>query len=126
MSDDTTPADATAPGEPTYGKLRSEGFDHMGESEGYRGNASVSVPGAPTAIDTTVDLMGSFEPISGRFHWYGRVRGLADALPDLDLPTGTELTVDTPDATVTVVVTGRDLWGSHMVDGRGAPPFDWI
>ncbi|MFC7449403.1 DUF4873 domain-containing protein [Rhodococcus daqingensis] len=93
------------------------------EPDGYSGKALVTVGGHPTlALD--VQLVGHFEPISGRYLWQGRVRRLAESLPDgVTAPPGAELEIETPEGAGVATVTSIDLWGSHMVEGRSGRPF---
>ena len=53
----------------------------LGDSDGYEGTAVLEVAGA--RFDVHVRLRGHFQPIDGRYHWYGRIgphEGLAAAL----------------------------------------------
>ena len=96
------------------------------EADGYRGTAEVSVAGQPT-VTTSVELAGNFEPISGRYVWHGRIRSLTELLGrGADLSVGTEVFLTTPTGTANARITAVDLWGSHMIEGAGAPPYEWI
>ncbi|MBC2588782.1 DUF4873 domain-containing protein [Rhodococcus aetherivorans] len=99
---------------------------HDDEPDGYRGPAEVTV--GEQHATTEVQLAGAFDPISGRYRWRGRIRGLAAALPPgTDLSPGTDLHLTVPGpggpAPATVRISETDLWGSHMVDGVSAPPY---
>ncbi|MFE3290749.1 DUF4873 domain-containing protein [Rhodococcus sp. NPDC059234] len=91
--------------------------------DGYAGKALVTVGDHPTlALD--VQLAGHFEPISGRYVWHGRVRGLTEALgPDVTIEPGTDLEIETPEGVGAARVTAIDLWGSHMIEGGSKRPF---
>lgn len=86
------------------------------EPDGYQGPATVVHGEQEHAV--TVTLAGHFEPIRGTYTWYGRLRGLPET------PSGTSLTVRASGAEAQVVVTEQDLWGNHLVQGVGAPPFE--
>ncbi len=43
----------------------------LGDSDGYEGTAVLEVGGA--RFDVQVRLRGHFQPIDGRYHWYGRI-----------------------------------------------------
>ena len=98
------------------------GEDHD-EPDGYSGRALVTVGAHPTlALD--VQLVGHFEPISGRYLWQGRVRRLAESMPDgVTVEPGAELEIETPEGSGIATVSSIDLWGSHMIEGRSGRPF---
>ncbi|MFD4368614.1 DUF4873 domain-containing protein [Rhodococcus sp. NPDC058521] len=91
------------------------------EFDGYTGPAQVTV--GERTVTTAVQLTGNFEPISGRYLWRGRVRGLTEIL-GTEVPDKTTLTITTPDRSGDARVTGLDLWGSHLVEGTTQPPFE--
>ena len=43
----------------------------LGDTDGYEGTAVVEVGGS--RFDVQVRLRGHFQPIDGRYHWYGRI-----------------------------------------------------
>ncbi len=90
------------------------------EPDGYQGAGVAMVDGNEYKVELA--LSGHFEPISGGYVWYGRVRGLPGT------QNGTVLLLRVPEdgdelAEGRATVTERDLWGHHMVSGVGAPPF---
>ena len=94
--------------------------EHEEEPEGYEGHAVAVIDDAAHEVELT--LSGHFEPISGGYVWYGRVRGLPET------PTGTLLVLRVTEDDGEVAegrarVTERDLWGHHLLSGVGAPPF---
>lgn len=91
------------------------------EFDGYSGPAEVTV--GEHTVTTDIQLTGNVEPISGRYLWRGRVRGLTEIL-DTEVPDKTALTITTPNGSGDAQVTGLDLWGSHLVEGTTQPPFD--
>ncbi len=94
--------------------------EHGEDPEGYEGPAVAVVQGSEH--DVELALSGHFEPISGGYVWYGRVRGLPETA------NGTVLALrvtenDGDEAEGQATVTERDLWGHHLLSGVGAPPF---
>lgn len=94
--------------------------EHEEDPEGYQGPAVAVVDS--TEHEVELALSGHFEPISGGYVWYGRVRGLPET------PNGTTLRLLVTEAGGEIAeararVTERDLWGHHLVSGVGAPPF---
>ena len=65
-----------------------------------------------------VALRGVFQPIDGRFHWYGRVSGCLD-----DLRNGQIVTVGTAHGRAEGRLTDVDPWGRYRISGLGRPPF---
>ncbi len=76
----------------------------------------VTLTCADTTVETTATLRGHFEPIDGRFHWYGRV-----AAPSL--ASGATVTLTTPHGSATGRLSDLDPWGRLRVAGVGRPPF---
>jgi hypothetical protein len=86
----------------------------------YRGPATVCA--GDSEIDVEVVLRGYFQPIDGRFHWYGRVA----ANPRLDkLASGKRVRVllRTPDGEAEGSVSEPDPWQRYRITGTGRPPF---
>jgi hypothetical protein len=77
----------------------------------------------PAQIDRAqveVRLRGHFQPIDGRFHWYGRIA------PDLSLEThtsGSTVTLVTPHGEAQGRLSDVDPWGRFRITGTGRPPF---
>jgi hypothetical protein len=84
------------------------GERYAGPAEIIDGEESVGVP---------VDLCGGFQPIDGRFHWYGRVGG------DDRLASGTRVTIRTDHGTAEGRLSDVDPWGRFRIAGTGQPPF---
>jgi Domain of unknown function (DUF4873) len=68
-------------------------------------------------VEVTVDLRGGFQPIDGRFHWYGRV-GRDDRLTS-----GDRVTIRTEFGAAEGRLSDVDAWGRLRVAGTGRPPF---
>src|SRR5260370_6135007 len=43
----------------------------LGDTDGYEGTAVVQAGGS--RVDVQVRLRGHFQPLDGRYHWYGRI-----------------------------------------------------
>jgi hypothetical protein len=86
--------------------------------EAYDGPATLVVDGTEHSI--TVTLRGAFQPLDGRFHWYGRIA----ASDELDaVRSGSPVTLRTAHGEAAAKVTDLDPWGRLRVSGTGRPPF---
>lgn len=86
--------------------------------EHYTGPATIAA--GATSIEVEADLRGRFEPIDGRFHWYGRLA----ASPALDeLGSGARVSVATEHGTAQGRLSDVDPWGRFRLTGLGRPPF---
>lgn len=83
----------------------------------YEGPAVVAA--ADTEIEVRVVLRGYFQPIDGRFHWYGRIS--ADTPLD-QLPRG-PVTLRTPEGAAEGQLSQPDVWQRFRISGTGRPPF---
>jgi hypothetical protein len=93
--------------------------DHHDE-DGYRGAATLAVDGTEYAVD--VVLVGHFEPLDGRYHWYGRVAAHAE----LDAALGgakRPARVTTPAGAADGELSDADPWGRYRLAGVSTPPF---
>jgi len=92
-------------------------------AEEYAGPATVSVgdDGGAQDIPVEVDLRGRFEPLDGKFHWYGRIAA-NDTLTERVRP-GATVTVRTPHGSAEARLSDVDPWGRFRVSGTGRPPF---
>jgi cation diffusion facilitator CzcD-associated flavoprotein CzcO len=94
-----------------------------GDGDGYTGPAQVRLGSA--RFDVQADLRGRFEPVDGRYHWYGRLErhdGLAAAV------TGNRATgiLITPEGSAACELSDPDPWQRYRVtgaDGASKPPF---
>ena len=79
--------------------------------------------GPATVAGTPVDvrLRGHFEPIDGRFHWWGRI-GTDDRL-DAEQSAGSTVTLTTPHGEASGRLSDVDPWGRFRISGTGRPPF---
>lgn len=85
--------------------------------EQYAGAAVISATGVDVGVE--VDLRGTFQPIDGRFHWYGRV-AVSDALV---VDSGATVTLRTEHGEAQARLSDVDTWGRFRVTGEGRPPF---
>jgi hypothetical protein len=84
-------------------------------AEGYVGPAHVD------DISVEVTLRGQFEPLDGRFHWYGRLAA-SDELAAA-VQSGATVTLTTPHGSAQGRLSDVDPWGRYRVSGTGRPPF---
>ncbi|PVZ07774.1 DUF4873 domain-containing protein [Actinomycetospora cinnamomea] len=94
---------------------------HDHDEDGYRGAATLEVDGTSYAVD--VVLVGHFEPLDGRYHWYGRVAahaGLDAALGGAKRPAR----VTTPAGAADGELSDVDPWGRYRLAGVSTPPFE--
>jgi Domain of unknown function (DUF4873) len=90
------------------------------DDDGYSGPATLVLDGAE--LDVNVVLRGHFEPIDGRYHWYGRLR----ADPRLDELLGTHsrpAVLRTPGGEAAGTLSDPDPWHRYRIAGISRPPF---
>jgi hypothetical protein len=88
--------------------------------DGYTGRATLVVEDREVPVE--VDLRGHFQPIDGRYHWYGRLA----ADPALDeLLGGRKRTavLRTDDGEAAGEVSDPDPWRRYRITGTSTPPF---
>ncbi|OLF12479.1 DUF4873 domain-containing protein [Actinophytocola xanthii] len=90
------------------------------DEDGYEGPATLVVGSTELAVE--VSLAGHFEPIDGRYHWYGRLRP-SEELADLLGSRRGEGQLRTPFGTAEAQLTDPDPWGRYRVTGTSRPPF---
>lgn len=74
------------------------------------------------AVEVTGKLRGYFEPLDGRFHWYGRLQ--PDEQLDAWCASGpVDVVVRTVHGEAPARLGDADLWGRQRVTGQGRPPF---
>jgi hypothetical protein len=92
----------------------------MDDDDGYDGRATLVIDERELAVD--VRLRGHFQPIDGRYHWYGRLH----ANTELDeLVGGRKRTavLRTPEGEATGEVSDPDPWRRYRITGVSTPPF---
>jgi hypothetical protein len=93
---------------------------HEHDDDGYRRPATLTVDDTEYSVDVT--LVGHFEPLDGRYHWYGRVAAhheLHAALEGRKRPAR----VATPDGVADGELSDVDPWGRYRLAGTSSPPF---
>ena len=91
--------------------------DHQ---DGYSGPARLTIGQAE--FDIQVELRGHFEPIDGRYHWYGRIaqcEALATALRGVKAAG----VIQTALRSGPCEVAEPDTWGRYRITGYSTPPF---
>lgn len=88
--------------------------------DGYIGPATLELELGQTAVSVScgVVITGSFEPITGRYRWYGRAHG-----PGLGLLPAKGVLLRTPHGRAETTLGDVDLWGRYRLQGFGRPPF---
>jgi hypothetical protein len=108
----TQPTDEHAP----------HGADHDDE-DGYRGPASLRLESRDAdPLEVEVTLRGHFEPLDGRYHWYGRVAVHAGLESALGGKKATAL-LTTPHGEAVGELSDVDPWGRYRIVGTSTPPF---
>ncbi|WP_375480824.1 DUF4873 domain-containing protein [uncultured Jatrophihabitans sp.] len=98
-----------------------DGYDGDGyDGDGYDGPAELLDGERVVAVEVT--LRGHFDPISGKYSWYGRVTASAD-VAELVAGGARTLRLRTPHAEVATTLSDVDPWGRPRVAGLGATPF---
>jgi hypothetical protein len=72
-------------------------------------------------VPVEVTLRGHFEPLDGRFHWFGRIA--VDETLTAQHRSGAAITLTTPYGSAEGRLSDVDPWGRFRVTGVGAPPF---
>jgi hypothetical protein len=89
--------------------------------DGYEGPAELLAGQQSVAV--TVKLAGHFDPISGKYGWYGRVAA-GEAVQGLLRAGVREVVLRTPHGDVATALTDVDPWGRPRVAGFGPAPFE--
>jgi hypothetical protein len=84
-------------------------------AEEYSGPATIG------DIEVEVTLRGHFEPLDGRFHWYGRIA--PNPALTAQVQSGSTIMLTTPHGTAEGRLSDVDTWGRFRVTGTGRPPF---
>ncbi len=91
-----------------------------GDGDHYEGPATLTIGGSRYTVQ--VQLRGHFEPIDGRYHWYGRTAAhdaLSAALKSGQVPG----LLTTPEGSAPCELSDPDPWQRYRVTGISAPPF---
>lgn len=90
------------------------------DDDGYEGAATIE--SGDIVVDVQVRLTGQFEPISGSYHWYGRVGPCTELEPLV----GGRVVLRTPHGSAETVLADLDPWGRARVEGFGTAPFEVV
>ena len=93
----------------------------MKDEDGYDGPAELV--DAENVVAVTVTLRGHFDPISGKYSWYGRVAATPEVAALLAAG-ARKVRLRTPHAEVETALSDVDPWGRPRVGGFGATPFE--
>ena len=91
------------------------------DDDGYDGPAELIHEAATIAVD--VRLRGHFDPISGKYSWYGRVAA-TPAVTTLVQSGARAVRLRTPHAEVETTLSDVDPWGRPRIEGFGIAPFE--
>ena len=91
------------------------------DEDGYDGPAEL-LDGS-TTVPVDVRLRGHFDPITGKYSWYGRVAHSAE-VGALVAGGARKVRLRTPHAEVETALTDVDPWGRPRVEGFGTAPFE--
>ena len=91
------------------------------DDDGYDGPAHLI--DRSTTVPVQVHLRGHFDPITGKYSWYGRVAASPE-VSALVADGARKVTLRTPHAVVETALTDVDPWGRPRVEGFGAAPFE--
>lgn len=90
------------------------------DEDGYQGPATLLLD--DTEVEVTVMLRGNFEPVDGRYHWYGRVE-VNETLAKLLENRKANGVLRTPVGEAAARLTDQDTWGRYRISGTSRPPF---
>jgi cation diffusion facilitator CzcD-associated flavoprotein CzcO len=94
--------------------------DGHAAEDGYTGPARLETRGSSLAVQ--VRLRGHFQPIDGRYHWYGRIGQHQELLELLGSGRASGVLI-TPEGSARCELSDPDLWGRYRVTGISAPPY---
>jgi hypothetical protein len=96
------------------------GVTAPGRDEGYSGPARLRIGEAQ--FEVQVELRGHFEPIDGRYHWYGRI-ARDDSLAGRLGGAKAAGVLETEQGSSPCEVADPDTWHRYRVSGYSKPPF---
>jgi hypothetical protein len=87
---------------------------------GFDGRVTVRIDDAEISLRGR--LRGQFDPIDGRYHWYGRL-AVSPELAAHAARAPIQVQVVTPAGAAGGTLGDPDMWGRLRVSGTGRPPF---
>ncbi|MDI3419232.1 DUF4873 domain-containing protein [Streptomyces luteolus] len=93
---------------------------HPTDDDGYTGPATLVLDGEERPVRVT--LRGHFQPIDGRYHWYGRIAADPALVARLD-GRRAEAVLRTPQGEAYGELTDPDPWDRYRIAGTSTPPF---
>ena len=90
------------------------------DEEGFTGSATLVFGEEEVAIE--VELRGYFQPIDGRYHWYGRIKTNEQVTARVEAGARSAL-LRTPTGEAEGGLTDPDPWGRYRVGGISTPPY---
>ncbi|MBL3668003.1 DUF4873 domain-containing protein [Streptomyces sp. M2CJ-2] len=91
------------------------------EDDGYEGPAVLVVEGR-TEFTIRARLTGRFQPLDGRYRWYGRLEA-HEELTRLVGDRSAGVVLRTAEGDATGRITEPDLWNRYRIEGMSVPPF---
>jgi hypothetical protein len=92
----------------------------LDDGDRYAGPATLRI--GDTAFAVQADLRGQFEPIDGRYHWYGRLAQSDELTAGMQQGRATGL-LSTPEGAAECELYDPDPWERYRVAGISTPPF---
>lgn len=92
----------------------------MNDDDEFAGQATVIA--GDRELPAEVRLRGHFQPIDGRFHWYGRL-AKDEAITELVGTGRLQVVLRTPQGQAEATLAEPDTWGRYRITGQGRPPF---
>ncbi|MFD7652583.1 DUF4873 domain-containing protein [Actinosynnema sp. NPDC059797] len=104
------------------GQEEHEHGEHEDNShdDGYTGEAVLVFD--RREVPVSVELRGHFQPIDGRYHWYGRIAANEQVAELVEGGARTAL-LRTPEGSANGSLTDPDPWRRYRVTGISTPPF---
>ena len=90
------------------------------DEDGYTGPATLVLDGVELTV--TVTLRGNFEPVDGRYHWYGRIQP-HESLTAAAAGRKPTASLRTPFGSAEGLLSDPDTWGRYRITGTSRPPF---
>jgi cation diffusion facilitator CzcD-associated flavoprotein CzcO len=90
------------------------------DEDGYTGPAELTI--GDSQFGVRVELRGVFQPIDGRYHWYGRIAEDAGLTAALGSARASGM-LRTPEGSARCDLSDPDPWRRYRVTGASTPPF---